>query len=254
LELPNLSTLVESTLASIDKKQLITLIQEQLQDTPEPWREFAQSRMEYGRGLQFERALETTFDDVLARLMADGVAFRAKLLCEGPTDVPAYRTLLSDGILKTVVVQAVNGWKNVLSMQFDVGPLLDGFHHVILVLDGDRGRDWSQPQHPLKADAEKLIVRLGQAGIQVHILERYAIENYFSREAFEAVLGCDFGAGFRLDSFQPVKAQIAGYDKAVNQKVVRRMKIDDFRGTDLAAIVEALAKRVTEMLSTRKPV
>jgi hypothetical protein len=227
---------------------LIALIEEQLQDTPQRWREFAQSRMaEYGRELQFERALATTFDDVLARLMADSVAFRAKLLCEGPTDVPAYRTLLNEGILKTVVVQAINGWKTVLSPHFDVGPLLDGFQHVILVLDGDWGRDWSQPNHPLNADAQKVTAKLGQAGVQVHVLERYGIENYFSREAFEAALGRELGAAFRLDPFRSVKAQIAGYKKALNEEVVRRMNIEDFRGTDLAAIVEALAKRVTDI-------
>jgi len=248
LELPTLSTLVESTLASINKKQLIVLVEEQLGDTPHGWREFAQNRMvEYARELQFERALETTFDDVLSRLMANSVAFRAKLLCEGPTDTPTYRTLLSEGILNTVVVQPIYGWKNVLSAQFDVGPLLDGFQHVILVLDGDRGRDWKQPGHPLNADAQRVIAKLGQAGVQVHILERYGIENYFSREAFEAVLGRDLGAFFPLDPFRPVKAQIAGYDKALNQDVVRRMKVDDFRGTDLVAIVEVLAKRVMQL-------
>jgi hypothetical protein len=248
LELPNLSTLVESTLASIDKQQLIALIEEQLPDTPKPWCEFAQSRMaEYRRELQFERALTTTFDDVLAHLMADSVAFRAKLLCEGPTDAPVYRTLLNEGILKAVTVQAINGWKNVLSPHFDVGPLLDGYQHVILVLDGDWGRDWSQPNHPLNADAQKVTAKLGQVGVQVHVLERYGIENYFSREAFEAVLGRDLGAAFPLDSFRSVEAQIAGYKKVLNEEAVCRMKIEDFRGTDLAAIIEGMAKRVTEM-------
>ena len=37
------------------------------------------------------------------------------------------------------------------------------------------------------------------------------------------------------------------FNFALNEEVVRRMKIEDLRGTDLAAIVEAFAKRITDM-------
>jgi hypothetical protein len=248
LALPTLCSLVEGTLATIDKKALIALLHEQLPGTPEPWREYLQHRAaEYERELQFERALATTFDEVLMRLSANSIAFRAKVLCEGPSDAPVYRALLSEGILRTVVVQPVNGWKNVLSRHFDIGPFLDGFQCVTLVLDGDRGRNWSSPDHPLNNEAEKLVAKLAQAGVQVHVLERYGIENYFSLEALAAVLGRDLGTTFPLNPYRPVAEQIDGYDKRLNDEVARRMKKENFVGTDLARIIEGLAKRIAEM-------
>ena len=61
------------------------------------------------------------------------------------------------------------------------------------------GANWSLPNHPLNSDAQKVVAKLAQAGVQVQVLVRYGIENYFSREALEAVLGRDVRAAFPLD-------------------------------------------------------
>ena len=142
LALPNLAGEVESALARIDKARLVDLMGEQLQDTPEAWREYTKHRMaEYEREIRFQQAASITFDEVLARLAEATDDYRVRLLCEGPTDAPVYRSLLKVRGLEVVNIFWVDGWDNVLSTHFDVGPYVDGFQYALLLLDGDNGRD-----------------------------------------------------------------------------------------------------------------
>jgi len=216
LQLPNLAGVVESTLAAIDKNQLIALIDEQMQDTPEDWREYTRNRAaRYERELQFERAQAITLDEVIQRLAEDTIAYRVKLLCEGPTDRPIFETLLNHmGLADVVVPHAVNGWNNVLNPSFDLAAYIDGFQYAVMVLDGDCGRDLSVPDRPIKPEVEGLLRTLRErAGVPVHVLMRYGIENYFTQTAMEAVIGCDLSSAFPLDETRPLGAQIGGYNK-----------------------------------------
>jgi hypothetical protein len=245
LALPNLAGVVESALAGIDKARLIDVIESQLPDTPEGWREYAKHRMaEYDRELKFERAASITFEEVLARLSEATSDYRVRLLCEGPTDAPVYRALLDCRGLAAVAIISVNGWPNVLSPHFDVGAYLDGFQYAVLVLDGDNGRDLSAPDRPIKPQIQQVTDKLERAGLPVRVLKRYGIENYFSQNAFEKVLHRALSGAFPLDETRSVSSQVGGYSKNANVEIIKHMQMTDFDGTDLAEILDELRKRI----------
>jgi hypothetical protein len=245
LALPNLTGVVESALAGIDKSRLVDLMEVQLQDTPGAWREYTTHRMaEYRRQLRFEQAASITFDEVLTRLAEATTDYRVRLLCEGPTDAPVLRSLLGRKGLGEVNVIPIGGWANVLSRSFDVGPYVEGFQHVLLVLDGDNGRDLSAPKHPIKPGIQRLIDTLEQVGVPVRVLDRYGIENYFTQGAIEDVLGRDLGSSFQMDKARALADQIGGYDKNRNAEVINRMSMKDFEGTDLNDILDDLRSRI----------
>ena len=247
LELPSLVGVVESSLGRIDKKRLISLLLEQLADTPQAWREYTKNRAaEYERQLRFEQAAAITFDDVLLRLRETSGGYRCRLLCEGPNDIPVFKEILERIGLGAVSIQSVNGWANVVNPHLDIGPYLDGFQYAIAVLDGDNGRDLTQPQRPIKMKIQKVIDKLELAGVAVRVLMRYGIENYFSQKALEAVLGRDLSGAFALDETRPLSSQIGGYDKRLNVEVLRNMTPTDLDGTDLAEIIEEFRKRIEE--------
>jgi len=247
LALPNLAGVVTSTLAAIDKARLIDLMGEQLADTPEAWREYTNARMaEYERELRFEQAASISFEEVLARLADANSDYRVKLLCEGPTDRPAYRSLLDCKGLDAVAIHWVDGWDNVLSQHFDIDPFLQGFQYVVLVLDGDNGRDLSLPERPIKPKVQLVIEKLESVGVPVRVLIRYGIENYFSQTALQKVLGRDLNGSFPLDETLPVSDQIGGYNKNLDVEVIKQVTATDFDGTDLTKILDELRKRVEE--------
>jgi hypothetical protein len=62
---------------------------------------------------------------------------------------------------------------------------------VIVIMDGDEGRKLSSPDQPLTDVAQEEQERLASHGIELHVLRRYGIENYFPQAAVERVLGMD---------------------------------------------------------------
>lgn len=94
----------------------------------------------------------------------------------------------------------------------------------------------------------RLQSRLDAVGMKLHVLRRYGIENYFTREAMEAVLRRDLSGHFPLDETRPVGEQIpGGWDKNKNSAVLELMSLQDLKGTDLAEICEDIACRMTHI-------
>jgi hypothetical protein len=247
LELANLSMLMEGTLAEIDKKRVIGLMQEQLDATPDAWKDSTEQRMhDYERELTFGRAAQISLDEVLARLGDSVIEYKVKLLCEGSSDKPVFESLFARLGLGAIRVHPINGWPNVLTPNFDVGLFIEGFQHAELVLDGDCGRDWQATGHPLNENAREVAERLERAGVPVHVLKGYGIESYFNQKAVEMVLGRDLSSCFPLDPAKAIEEQIAGYDKGRNGEIAGQMEPDDFDGTDLGDIIRNLRKHVED--------
>jgi len=111
----------------------------------------------------------------------------------------------SGGGQRNVVVQDLAGWANVQSDKRDYNRLWDGCYDVIVVLDGDRGRDWGWSEFHLSHEGKQLEGRLRAVGIPLRVLERYAPESYFSLRACEAVLGASLSTYFPLPIDRPVR-------------------------------------------------
>ena len=82
----------------------------------------------------------------------------------------------------------------------------------------------------------------------MYVLSRYGIENYFTQNAMEAVLGRDLTSAFPLDETRPVGVQIGGYRKEQNVAVIKHMQPQDFARTDIEDILSRLKQHVVRML------
>ncbi len=133
-----------------------------------------------------------------------------------------------------------------LSLQWTPVHLGDGCHDFAILLDGDRAYDYARPGLVVRGDARALLERLRREGVEVKVLDRYGLENYFPRHAFEAVLGRDLSALFPLDARRPVADQIAGYNKNMNAQLARLTTLADLGGTDLREFLERVARLASD--------
>jgi hypothetical protein len=147
-----------------------------------------------------------------------------------------------------IVVRSVGGWNQVINPNWHPTELSDGCSDLLVLLDGDRARDWTRAGHPIRPerDISAAIAKFKAAKIEVHVLERYAIENYFSQAAFERVLGTSMAGIFPLDPARSVTEQVPRYSKALNGALADATSLDDLRGTDLGRILEEIANRARE--------
>ena len=92
------------------------------------------------------------------------------------------------------------------------------------------------------ADVRAFLARLRQDRIEVKVLDRYGLENYFPQHVFETVIGRDLSVHFLLDPRRPVRDQIRGYNKNMNVCLAKRTTLDDLAGTDLRDFLERVAR------------
>jgi hypothetical protein len=278
LELPMVVGLVSGALANTDSARAAAVIRRQADLAPPEWRvtQVAQA-IEQERTARIEAAQRTPFDDVIRKLKGSTSMNRLKVLCEGTTDRPVFRSLIDQaGDASDIIFGSVGGWGG-LRAEPDPNTWLVGCKEAIMVLDGDEGRHLRKRGKPYTKLAREERRKLSGVPIDLRILERYGIENYFPQQVFEKVIGGDLSAYFpipdhasviehlssgraswkhRLKKFvarifglpQPVPKQPL-YSKSRNTDAAGYLKLEDLKGTDLFDIVRDIsetAKLVTD--------
>jgi hypothetical protein len=243
--------IVTGTMANIDKLNIAKVILEQVNDAPLAWQPYQRRQaVEYERDGKIMAAQGASFDRVLERLKAFSTMNRFKLWVEGPNDRPALQVLAGRivGDLGDVVVQPVGGWAQILSESWSPRGMGDGCSDLLVLLDGDRARDWSKPGNPVRPeqDVRDVIRKFNEYRIPYHILERYALENYFPQSAYEKVMGTGVAKHFPLDPAKSVLEQIPGYNKNMNGALADGTDIADLAGTDLGQVLEQNRRRLQE--------
>ena len=245
-ELDRVASLLANTLAQIDMMQAAQVIDRQVRDAPTPWRSaLRRQALEMTRDATIRAAQGMAFEGALRRLENATTVNRFKIWVEGPTDCPsveelAHRVPGAENL--NIVVQQLGGWGTMLSPQWTPAHLGDGCHDFIILLDGDRAYDYGRPGFVTRDDARALLARLQRDGIEVTVLDRYGLENYFPRHAFETVMERGLGEQFPLDPRRPVSAQIRGHDKNMNVDLARATTLADLAETDLGAFLERVAR------------
>ena len=246
-EIDRVASLLTNTLAQIDMMRAARVIDRQIGDAPALWQPaLRRQALEMTRDATIRVAQGVAFEGVLRRLENATTLNRFKIWVEGPTDCPsvedlAHKVLSAENL--NIVVQSLGGWGTIRSRQWTPLNLGDGCHDFAVLLDGDGAYDYTKPGLIEQPDARAFLARLRQDGIEVKVLDRYGLENYFPRHAFEAVMGRDLSAHFPLDHRRPVRAQIRGYNKNMNVCLAKRTTLDDLAGTDL----EDFLKRVGQL-------
>lgn len=245
LALPNAASLITGTMNAIDGTRLAGVVRDQIPFAPADWHEVERLRaFEYERDARLRETQATPFDEIIRRLRRATTLGLFKIWCEGPTDGPT----IDEFILKLpgapdldIVTDSLGGWATILSASWRADRLADGCHDLIVLLDGDKGRDWTTAGYPPSHDGERVRQKLANAGVDLVVLERYGIENYFSQAACEAVLGGDLSALF---PFQPYQApRLPNHNKNQNPTIARQMSLNDLAGTDLLIFLNDVAAR-----------
>jgi hypothetical protein len=266
LELPMLVGLITDALGKIDRARTAVLIRQQVELAPQAWRPVQVSKaIEQERTAKIEAAQRTEFDEVLKRLKGSTSINRLKVLCEGPTDQPVFQSLLSQaGASPDIVIDSVGGWGG-LRAKPDPNIWLLGCKEAILVMDGDEGRRLTKRGKPYTKLAKEEKKKLSGLPIDLRVLERYGIENYFPQAVFEKVIGKSLSAyfpipdhvsvlehlsksskslRFRLTTFvartfglsQPSPKEPL-YAKSRNAESAQYLCLEDLNGTDLSKII-----------------
>ena len=245
LALPSVAGLVTSTMNKIDGVRLAATVRQQLPITPAAWRDVQEMRaIEYEREARLRAAQGTPFQQVVQRLRRVTSLAMFKVWCEGLTDGPTLEELLKNlpgyGDVD-IVSQSLGGWNNILSPNWRPDRLADGCHDLVVLLDGDKGRDFNAAGRPLNANAQRIRQILADAGIELIVLERHGMENYLSQAACEAVLGPRAAAAFPLPPY--AAPNIPQHTKNQNPRIAKLMTRADLIGTDLLNILERIIER-----------
>ncbi len=237
---------VTAAMAAIDEEQLIANMAIQIRRTPKAWRPWQRTGiLESRQRVRLGLARTTSFKKVVSKLQMKSTQKRLKIWCEGVRDLPALRGFIQRtiGDRDDVVIQPIGGWSELGNPDFPFERLWDGCLDVVLVADGDNGRDWSRPDRPLSPVGAALSKRLEAIGVRGFVLQRYGLENYFSKAAVQAVLGPAVAQHFPLaDDAKAVT--VPGYSKGRNGEIAAAMTLDDLHGTDLHHILQEIKQRV----------
>ena len=279
LELWTVTQLVSNTIGVINRRELVRVIREQLNIAPPNWRRWQLTQaLEQERTATIEEGQRTPFDEVIKKLKGATSLNRLKVFCEGKTDLPVFDELIGQvGEVPEIIFGDVGGWPGLLDKDPDF--LLLGSKAVIIVMDGDGGRLFSKSGQPLTDTAQKEYRRLARHGIELHVLRRYGIENYFPRDAVERVLGVDLSAYFPVPDHVPFTEHLSRdnkglwyrfrqwaaskldlkmpqprqplYSKSHNSEVAQFIILErDLAGTDLFEVVQLVAARARELQQT----
>jgi len=276
LELSTVTQLLSNTIGTINRRELVRVIRQQLNVAPLNWHRWQLSQaVEQERTAAIEEGQRTPFDDVIKKLKGATSLNRLKVLCEGSTDIPVFDELVGQaGEVPEIVFGDVGGWPGLRNKDPDF--LLLGSKSVIVIMDGDEGRKLSSPDQPLTDLAQEEQERLASHGIELHVLRRYGIENYFPQAAVERVLGMDLAPYFPIPEHIPVAEHLSRdnkglwyrfrrwaaskldlkmpqprqplYSKSRNRDVAKFIALNpDLRGTDLFELINLIAKRARDL-------
>jgi hypothetical protein len=274
---PTVVGLLTDTLARTNKFETAKLVERQVKLAPVEWQHVQQAHaIRLEAEAKIEKAQSAPLAQVLQRLQGTTSLNLLLVFCEGSSDIPVFRTFLNQirDVSSEVKFNFVGGWSQ-LPLK-DPSLFMLGCKAAIVVMDGDEGRNLTKRNRPLTTTARREKTRLAASGVELFVLNRYGIENYFSKQAMESVMGRDLTAYFPLsedisvvdqlaEEFRPWSFRIrrflsralklsapAGrkslYSKARNQEVAEKMNAaEDLNGTDLLGVLQRISSRVQEL-------
>jgi hypothetical protein len=276
---PTVVGLLTDTLARTNKFETAKLVERQVKLAPVEWQHVQKAHaIRLEAEAKIEKAQSAPLAQVLQRLQGTTSLNLLLVFCEGSSDIPVFRTFLHQirDVSNEVKFDFIGGWSQ-LPLK-DASVFMLGCKAAIVVMDGDRGRHMSKRNRPLTTIGRREKARLAASGVELCILNRYGIENYFSKQAMESFMGRDLTAYFPLtedisvvdqlsEEFRPWSFRIIRflgrvlklgapggrkslYSKARNQEVAEKMcATKELEGTDLLEILRHISMRAQELQS-----
>lgn len=163
------------------------------------------------------------------------VGFEKILLVEGSSDLISFQQILRKmNKDHKVMLLSLNG-RIAGNMEVELQEIRRVTTSIAAVIDSER----SSSIEPLNAARMKFMELCARYGIQVHILQRRATENYFTDSAVKSVLGDSHRA---LGEFEHLKDASPNWSKDQNWKLANAMSLDDWMANDLGQFMEELLR------------
>lgn len=163
------------------------------------------------------------------------LGYTTVLLVEGPTEVPAIQQFLRLYGKDHQVVMLMLGGSSLIKKDVDVQleEITRISDRIFALIDSER----SAPDEPLASDREAFVQACGRAGIECHVLERKAIENYFTDAAVKAAKDDSYRA---LEHYEVLRKVDPRWHKSENWRIAHEMTEADLEGTDLGDFLKQL--------------
>ncbi|MCH7999656.1 MAG: AAA family ATPase, partial [Chloroflexi bacterium] len=163
------------------------------------------------------------------------LGFNRVLLVEGATDVKTVQQFLRRNRKDHEVVLLPLGGSQLInkSAEAQLHEIKRISGKVAALIDSER----EAPDAKLARRIEGFMEASKNAGVRCHVLERRAIENYFTDAAVRRVKGGNYKA---LEPYQALRDAELGWAKSENWRIAREMSLDDLEGTDLGKFLNSL--------------
>lgn len=164
------------------------------------------------------------------------LGFDKILLVEGSTDVKTVQQFLRLYKLDHKIVILPLGGSSLI--QKDSGVQLEEIKrissNVFALIDSEK----KSKADPLPTDRQQFESLCKKTKIKCHVLERRAIENYFTESTVKTIKGIKYSA---LQPYESLNDIPLGWSKDIdNWRIAREMSRMDLRGTDLGSFLQSL--------------
>lgn len=184
--------------------------------------------------------LEATprFSEFLGELSFSGyreLGFDKVLLVEGTTDVKTIQQFLRLHKMDHKIVLLPMGGSSLINRESEeeLAEIIRISENTFALIDSERIESGAK----LDANRSAFVEICEKIGIQCHVLERRAIENYFPDRAVKKIKGENYRA---LGPYEKINEISPSWSKAENWKIAREMNLDDLKTTDLDEFLYSL--------------
>lgn len=198
---------------------------------------------DFGRARASDYLATPSLSSILGELGYGGLndlAYKAVLLVEGVADVRLFQELLSKfGVRHEVVIVPLGG-DDLANGRRDIelAELKRLSELIFAVVDSEK----TSPQASVAPRRLAFQRNCHAQGIECHVLERRAIENYLDQDVARHVLNVPHAVAFgEFDKCGPDWS----WSKEKNWRIMERMSLPSIEGTDLASFARKVAESIS---------
>lgn len=163
------------------------------------------------------------------------LGFDKILLVEGVNDLTTIQQFLRKLKEDAKIVLLPLGGSGMINAkrQMELSEIKRVSDNISVLIDSEK----DSKDSPLSGDRQGFEKACRELGINIHVLERRAIENYFTEKAIQEIKGDKYKA---LEPYQKLSDLNPAWSKAENWRIAQQMSLDDIKATDLGKFLNGL--------------